>query len=279
MAKKLSRDEVEEIVRVAREKGERPDLRGVDLKELDLSGADLGEADFFGADLSGAQLVKANLNGASLVGAILIETNLSRAKIRGADLSGAFLNGADLSGVQLIGADLSAANFTGANLSGTYLNAAYLNQTVLSGADLSGARIGRTTFADTILSQVKGLETLRHRGPSSIGIDTLFRSAGQIPQIFLERAGVPPQLIACLEKIRVPKCPYTQESLDEWIRNSRKRLVIINKRLAHYQIQAAGYGELNTPFSIAHEIDSARREKQEVEAEIAEWQRLKDVYY
>jgi hypothetical protein len=37
----------------------------------------------------------------------------------------------------------------------------------------------------------KGLDTVRHDGPSTIGIDTIYRSQGKIPLTFLRGAGVP----------------------------------------------------------------------------------------
>jgi hypothetical protein len=45
------------------------------------------------------------------------------------------------------------------------------------------------------LSRVKGLETLVHNGPSSIGLDTIYRSKGKIPHVFLRGAGVPENFI------------------------------------------------------------------------------------
>lgn len=66
----------------------------------------------------------------------------------------------------------------------------------LSGAKLSGAHTVGTLFADLDLSNVKGLETVRHHGPSTIGIDTLFQSRGMIPDVFLRGAGVPDAMIA-----------------------------------------------------------------------------------
>jgi TIR domain len=38
---------------------------------------------------------------------------------------------------------------------------------------------------------VKNLETVDHIGPSTIGIDTIYRSQGRIPEAFLKGAGVP----------------------------------------------------------------------------------------
>jgi hypothetical protein len=45
------------------------------------------------------------------------------------------------------------------------------------------------------LRNVKGLEQLRHHGPSTVGIDTLHRSAGAIPDAFLRGCGVPDAMI------------------------------------------------------------------------------------
>jgi hypothetical protein len=57
------------------------------------------------------------------------------------------------------------------------------------------AGVGSTTFANVDLSGVKGLETLSHVGPSFIGIDTIYRSKGKIPLVFLRGAGVPDDFI------------------------------------------------------------------------------------
>jgi hypothetical protein len=51
------------------------------------------------------------------------------------------------------------------------------------------------------LSVVKGLETLRHNGPSSIGIDTIYRSQGNIPEVFLKGAGVDDTFITYIRSL------------------------------------------------------------------------------
>jgi hypothetical protein len=45
-------------------------------------------------------------------------------------------------------------------------------------------------FADLDLSVAKGLETIKHEAPSTIGIDTLQRSQGNIPAVFLRGCGL-----------------------------------------------------------------------------------------
>lgn len=45
------------------------------------------------------------------------------------------------------------------------------------------------------LTDVKGLEKVIHKGPSTIDIDTIYRSKGKIPDVFLRGAGIPNNFI------------------------------------------------------------------------------------
>jgi hypothetical protein len=220
-------------------------LSGADLAHDDLSGADLiasdlRQADLVGANLQGAHLWRSNLSRANfseanLAGCGLGRTNLSNSSLRLADLKGANLSfanltsadleKADLSGADLTQTDLSWANLTGANLRGVRLIGANLDMADLTGADLRGATIiktklnstslsrafcGGTTFANCDLTMVIGLEGMQHSGPSMISLDTLSRSKGQVPTVFLEGAGVDPALIATQEAIRAAKTNFTR---------------------------------------------------------------------
>lgn len=131
---------------------------------------DLRDANLIGTDLRGANLSDASLVGADFSAAILINANLFNADLSGAGLMDANLMGASLGGANLFDADLSGADFTNAELFGT-------------------------TFADNDLSEVKGLETVRHLTPSTIGVDTLYNSAGKIPAAFLRGCGIPDDFI------------------------------------------------------------------------------------
>jgi uncharacterized protein YjbI with pentapeptide repeats len=142
-----------------------------------------------------------NLRGADFSGSDLRGANLSWAYLSRADLNGADLSGANLSNAYLIDADLRLANLSGANL-----NRANLTETNLSGADLSEANLDETyiystNFADVDLSEVKGLDKANHGGPSSIGIDTIFKSGGKIPEVFLRGAGVPDSFITYMHSL------------------------------------------------------------------------------
>src|SRR5207248_3649914 len=57
-------------------------------------------------------------------------------------------------------------------------------------ADFHQISIGRTIFGNVDLRTVQGLETVRHTEPSSIGIDTIYSSKGNIPEAFLKGVGI-----------------------------------------------------------------------------------------
>jgi hypothetical protein len=92
----------------------------------------------------------------------------------------------------------------------------------VSAADFSGAKVGWTVFLNMDLSTIKGLETVTHEAPSSIGVDTLFRSQGKIPEAFLRGAGLPeafitqiPALIASVNPIQFHSCFISYSHQDE----------------------------------------------------------------
>ena len=129
--------------------------------------------------------------------------HLSSFNLPDVDLSGADLYGANLSRINLDSANLHGANLTEANLTDANLRFANLSHANLGGANLSGANfsevtIGWTIFSDVDLSQVKNLRTVTHYGPSSIGVETLYLSRGDIPEAFLRGCGLPDNFIACI---------------------------------------------------------------------------------
>lgn len=217
----------------------RASLFRADLRGANLSGADLSDADLWEANLSEANLTRANLNGASLSSAFVREANLSQANLLAANLRNANLSNANLTDANLMVANLGGADLSGTNLSKANLTKARLSGISLQRADLSGARLtrtnltksnlmearfigvelietnvsearlGTTVFADSDLSRMTGLEEIDHRGPSHISMDTLIRSAGKIPEVFLRGCGLSD---ADIEYARLPN---PQLSLDE----------------------------------------------------------------
>lgn len=135
-----------------------------------------------------------------LAGADLRGNYLSGANLSGADLARTDLSGADLIGANLHGATLAEANLTRTNLYGADLTEANLSGAILVNTHLSSARMARAIFDETVcaglnLSETQGLERVVHRGPSEIGVDTIYRSNGHIPEVFLRAAGMPEDFI------------------------------------------------------------------------------------
>ncbi len=155
-----------------------PDLEGIDLSSRDLTGVNFSWTDLHRSTLRGAVL-----NWANLVQAWLTHVDLRDAELNRANCSQAWLAGSRLSGASLLHADLSGA---------------YLDDT-----DFAGAEIAYTRFGDVDLSSCKGLSEVQHLGPSIIGIDTLFRSHGNIPEVFLNDAGVPPAFVEYARSLAV----------------------------------------------------------------------------
>jgi uncharacterized protein YjbI with pentapeptide repeats len=170
-------------------------LNGAYLSQTDLSGADLSRACLSGVDLSQANLVWADFSEADLNGANLSETDFSEACLSGANLFRADLSKADLFRADLIRTDLSQANLIGAdlrqaNLVGANLGQANLSRVKVDEADFSGALTGLTFWGDIDLSVAEGLDSVVHRAPSTLGVDALSRSGGQIPDTFLRGCGL-----------------------------------------------------------------------------------------
>jgi uncharacterized protein YjbI with pentapeptide repeats len=178
------------------------DLRDAYLARANLTGATLIRAHLRDADLRDAHLRDANLTGANLTGAHLTAADLRDAYLARANLFGAILFGADLRDVNLTGANLrdanlTRANLTSANLTGADLTGANLRDANLNGANLTDVHLLETIFGNVNLTGAIGLETCRHRGPSTIDHRTLQRS-GTLPLAFLRGVGLPDNLIEYL---------------------------------------------------------------------------------
>ncbi|HXI23469.1 MAG TPA: toll/interleukin-1 receptor domain-containing protein [Pyrinomonadaceae bacterium] len=87
---------------------------------------------------------------------------------------------------------------------------------------MTDGHIGVTVFANNDLTTVKGLETINHAAPSTIGVDTIYQSQGNIPEAFLRGAGLPeefitqiPALIASVSPIQFQSCFISYSHRDE----------------------------------------------------------------
>lgn len=176
------------------------------LNDTDLSGLDLSGAHFRYTLLGRVNLHHTNLSYADLIGAVLNGSNLSYANLSHAKLT----------------ANLSYVNLSYANLNYADLSYANLRHPILSNADFSNSHWQGTNLVDVDLSDAIGLETVNHLAPSTIGIDTLYCSAGKIPETFLRGCGVPDDFITFIpshfgiqQAIQFYSCFISYSSKDE----------------------------------------------------------------
>lgn len=181
------------------------DLSGVDLRGANLRRADLTGANLSGADLSGAQLVHADLTRARLDETRLIRADLTAARFFTSSLTrvkatAAIFRSADLSRCALTESELSQADFTqavldAADLSNARLIGTTFRATSLHGTDFSHATMSGTLLADLCLTRTRGLDSIRHAGPSTLGFDTARQSASSLPAGFLRGCGLGASLL------------------------------------------------------------------------------------
>ncbi len=183
----------------------------------DLSEADLSKMDLTDANLSETNLVRANLSETTLTGASLAVAKLDKANFRNSILHDANLTTANLHGADLTEASLYWTNFRGAKL---------------GGANFTKAGVAFTIFADVDLSEVIGLATVEHQGPSTIGIDTICLSQSNLPGVFLRRAGVPEGFINSASSL----CTQSSEYYSCFISYSSKDLDFVQK--LHHDLQS-----------------------------------------
>jgi len=235
------------------------DLSYTRLHGIDLSYANLSYAKLIGANLSGTNLSEANLNEANLNRADLSYTNLKGANFFQTDLRIVNFFQADLSDANLGGADLFGADLRDANLNTAHLKGANFFQADLKGVCLSNAIVGFTTFGNLDLSTTNGLETIQHQGPSTIGVDTIYKSHGKIPEVFLRGTGVQDsfiEIIAALtnQPIEYYTCFISYSSKDE----------LFTRRL-HNDLQQEGVRcwfapeDMDIGDKIKHRIDESIR--------------------
>lgn len=163
-----------------------------------------------------------DLRKANLTWKNLSEFNLQRANLNGAQLLRANLAGADFREAQVRVSNLYAANLSQVQFQKSDLQMAHLDCANLEYANFGQATMGGTMLGNIDLSKAEGLDDVRHLSPSTIGVDTLYKSRGAIPEAFLRGCGVPDNLIASIPGLvgadppnRFNSCFISYSSKDE----------------------------------------------------------------
>ena len=183
----------------------KPDLSTSHLSYMKLDNANFSRTNLSGTHLRETSLVEANLRNANLSQSDFYKASFNDTDMRGATLRGVIFHEAtfvtsDLRKANLENADLTLAYFGGvlldeANLTKTVLNTTVFNGAILSHTDFTEAQMSLVLFGDVDLSTAQALKTVKHSKPSTIGIDTIVKSQGNISEHFLRGAGVPDAII------------------------------------------------------------------------------------
>jgi hypothetical protein len=157
-----------------------PDLTSTALNNLNLEGANLIKADFdrtsiIHSNFNNAIFTEANMHLASFIVAQFVKADLSNSGITTADFIEANLEKATLANARIIGARF--------------------RNVIFKDTDFSNAHMHEVSFSNVDLSSAKGLESVTHEHPSTIGIDTLYKSGGNLPPSFLRGCGIPDDFI------------------------------------------------------------------------------------
>jgi predicted HTH transcriptional regulator len=88
-----------------------------------------------------------------------------------------------------------------------------LRRSVLRGANLTKTWMASTAVRDLDLSGSKGLESVRHYGPSTIGIDTIYRSQIGEQLVGFANADGGDLLIGVEDDGKISGVPHTQEEV------------------------------------------------------------------
>jgi uncharacterized protein YjbI with pentapeptide repeats len=209
---------------------ERLDLSKANLSDVTMTDIRFDHSMFRRASFDRAHLKNVRFRYCGLVQASFNDAQIDDSRFKYTDMTDATFTGARMHGCSIFAGSLFRTNFKGAELGDLALKNLFLQQvsfrsaicrsisfegTPLEDVDFTCAVLATTSFtniprctgtfhrasmiqnvwSDTDLRGARHLETVAHRGPSTIGIDTLYKSRGDIPDQFLRACGVPDEVL------------------------------------------------------------------------------------
>jgi len=196
-----------------------------DLSYAGLYHLPLNELDLSGVNLSGANLSQSNFDGSNFANSNLSRAKLSDTWIQDSDFSGAILSAAEISHAKLLSSKFKDCSFEFSNVENANFHRTVIIGGIWKNVDFKNSVFDNTFLADVDLSSAKNLDTITHRGRSTIGFDTIFKSGTSLSEKFLSGCGVPSTMIESvlrifdLQKENKVFLSYTQETdtTKKWI--------------------------------------------------------------
>jgi len=162
---------------------------------LAFANANLRASTFEGVELHEISFLHSNLEGVSFRNSKLHHLKFLGARLDGADFRGAFLVNCNFY------AAFGEQTMTDASFHGTQLLGCDITHYSLEGTTFENSSIGQCTFRNVDLSGAIGLDSVRHMGPSTLALDTIYRSKGRISDNFLRGCGVPDSFITQMRSL------------------------------------------------------------------------------
>jgi uncharacterized protein YjbI with pentapeptide repeats len=193
-----------------------PDLTNIDLSGLDLSQAQLTDADMSGviargvkwdnviltaANLSKAKVLHSVIKHSSLFGGIFSDADFAGCEFLDCQMMHSNFHGASFTKCILISSDVKSANFHETDFSDARLVNVHFYQSELRRTCFQRSAFTYVNFSDCDLSAAEGLDTVLHDTPTSLGLDTIYRSGGRISEPFLRNSGVPDGFITQMRSL------------------------------------------------------------------------------
>ncbi|HTI09182.1 MAG TPA: toll/interleukin-1 receptor domain-containing protein [Puia sp.] len=151
-----------------------------------------------------------------------------RPNLEGFDLSDLNLSGVNFFDTNLYDVRFEKVNLTSACLDEAGIYGTFFRDCILRATSFNRCTLGFCTFINMDLRGARGLDNVTYVGPSSIDINTIYKSQGKFPPDFLRESGVPeelinyiPSLLGAREPFQFYSCFISYSSKDE---NFAKRL-------------------------------------------------------
>jgi hypothetical protein len=140
-------------------------------------------------DLSGIHLIDVSLDAYNLT-----ETDLSDSRLDVVTFRGSYCVHVSFERALLFAAIFRSGPITDCSFREAEIQSSTFDWCHVENVDFTNSTFDGNTFIHVSLEDTRGLETINHFSPSSIGIDTFFQSGG-LPEVFLRGCGAPEEFI------------------------------------------------------------------------------------
>ncbi len=173
----------------------------INLNQAKFNGVYIDNSEFKNNDFKQADLSDAILHSTTFMDSIFSYSGFYKTKMYSVDMSNCLFQEVDLEESYLEYSNFDRAKLIEVNFRGSVMHhVSFIN------SDFIKSIFGNTIMGSVDLSKALNLDGIRHRAPSSIGIDTIISAKGNLPEGFLKGCG--------LNDLAIEMVTYTKPGLD-----------------------------------------------------------------